>query len=116
MLTRKTFRQLLPLVALLTISFSLHAQNIVVSGTVTDPKGAALSGATVVLKGTSSGTQTNAQGSYSISAPSNGVLVFSSVGFGEIEEQVSGRTTINVTLTVENAAMNEVVVIGYGTA
>ena len=115
-MTKHMFRSLSALAILLVFHHIALAQNITVTGTVSDPAGAALSGATVTLKGSSAGTQTSASGTYSIAAPSNGTLIFSSVGFGTREEAISGRSTINITLTLENSAMNEVVVIGYGTA
>jgi len=69
----------------------------------------------VVVQGTSTGTLTNSDGKYSISVPSDGVLVFSFVGMKAMIEPINGRTIINVTLQVESVGLDEIVVIGYGT-
>lgn len=91
-------------------------RDVKVSGKVTGSDGAALPGVTVKIKGSSVGTSTDAGGNYSITVPEGSRLVFSSIGFATQEVTVSGRTVINVIM--ENAAkdINEVVVIGYGTA
>jgi len=86
-----------------------------VSGTVVDDAGGALPGVTVVVQGTTIGTVTNADGKYTLSAPANGVLVFSFVGMKSISEPINGRTNVNVTLQVESIGLDEVVAIGYGT-
>ncbi|THD69763.1 TonB-dependent receptor [Robertkochia marina] len=86
-----------------------------VSGTVSDPSGP-LPGANVLVKGTSIGTQTDFDGNYTLeNVPSDGVLVFSYVGFVSQEVPVNGQSTINVTLQEDAQALDEVVVIGYGT-
>lgn len=93
----------------------MAAQNININGQVFDEAGSAIAGVSVVVKGVSGGTATDASGAYDISAPSNGTLVFSSVGYLTREIAVNNQTTIDVVLspTVEN--MEQVVVIGYGT-
>jgi TonB-linked SusC/RagA family outer membrane protein len=90
--------------------------DISVSGRVTDENGKALEGVTVKVKGATGGTSTDASGNYSINAPENGVLVFSSIGFASTEIKVSGRKLINVSLQSTTKTIDEVVVIGYGTA
>jgi len=91
-------------------------QNVPVSGRVTDPKGEPLPGVTVLVKGTTNGTSTGADGSFSLSVPENSTLVFSSVGFKTQELAVTGATsTIAVRLSDDQQALNEVVVVGYGT-
>ena len=86
-----------------------------VSGTVTDANGGGLPGVSVLVKGTSTGTVTDIDGKYSLSVPDDkSVLVFSSVGFKSQEIVVGTQTTINVSLT-EGDALQEVVVVGYGT-
>ena len=94
---------------------SLGAQTVAVSGTVVDENNAPVMGATVAIKGTASGVMTAVNGSYSISAPAGATLVFSFVGYGDREEAVDGRTSINVRLTPSEQAIDEVVVVGYGT-
>lgn len=86
-----------------------------VSGKVTDSQtGAGVPGVTVTVKGTRNAVQTAEDGSYSISAPANATLVFTSVGFERIEQKASG-STINATLTNNTSSLSEVVVVGYGT-
>ena len=87
-----------------------------VTGTVTDATGKAVAGATVIVRGTNNATVTNDNGEFTISAPANGTLVISAVGFGTLDVPVQNRTTIPVQLTTQEASLNEVVVIGYGTA
>lgn len=104
------------LLALLCFITTLFAQNTTVSGTVTDQNGAGVPGVTITVRGTNIATQTDAQGHYTINAPGNGVLVLSSVGYGSTEVRINGQTTVNSTLTTQGTNLNEVVVVGYGTA
>ncbi len=92
-------------------------QQIVVSGTVTDEStGDAMPGVNVVVKGTSTGVLTDINGRYTISIPGPGaVIVFSFIGYENVEQPYSGSATINVVLTSSTQALDEVVVIGYGT-
>ncbi len=93
-----------------------YAQNVAVKGTVTDAKtGETLIGVSVGVKGTSTGTQTDVNGAFTINAPSNATLVFSYIGYTAQEVPVNGQTTINVKLQGRASNLNEVVVIGYGT-
>lgn len=87
-----------------------------VSGKVTDSQtGEALPGTSVLLKGTSVATTTDANGTYNINVPDeNGVLVFSFVGYNAEEVSVGARTTLNVTLMASLQSLNQVVVVGYG--
>ena len=91
-------------------------QDVVVSGRVTQANGEGLPGVTVLVKGTNIGTSAGPDGSFSLSVPENSVLVFSSVGFVRQEVAVTGATsTFAVTMNEDNQALNEVVVVGYGT-
>lgn len=95
---------------------SAFAQNVAVKGVVSDAaNNETLIGVTVNVKGTVNGTQTDANGAYSISAPSNATLVFSYIGYASQEIPVSGQTSLNVKLQAQKSALAEVVVIGYGT-
>jgi len=109
----------LPLLSLLVASF-LFVQNIfaqsVITGMVTDKNGKGISGVTVAVKGTNVATQTDDNGRFSITAANNAILVFSSVGYSTTEIPVQGRTNITTSLGTQEANMNEVIVIGYGTA
>jgi len=98
-------------------STAVQAQEIQVSGKVTAAEdNSTLPGVSVVVKGTTIGISTDAEGNYSINVPSgNSTLVFSFVGFTPFETEVSNRTTIDVTMTADVAQLNEVVVVGYGT-
>jgi TonB-linked SusC/RagA family outer membrane protein len=97
------------------VPLSLWAQSIAISGTVTDENSEPLVGASVLAKGTTTGAMTDVNGRYFISAPPDATLVFSFIGFANREEAVSGRSSINVTLSVSERALDEVVVVGYGT-
>jgi len=90
-------------------------QDITVTGRVLDDKGEGLPGVNVVVKGTTNGTQTGGDGSYTLTAPDQGTLVFSFVGFNPQEVAIAGRTAVNVTLAPDTKTLNEVVVVGYGT-
>lgn len=85
-----------------------------VSGTVSDANGP-LPGASVVEKGTTNGTQTDFDGNFTINVGENATLVFSYVGFSTTEIAVNGQTNIVVTLAEDAQALDEVVIIGYGT-
>ena len=87
-----------------------------ISGKVTDSSGAPLPGVTVVIKGTSTGNITDANGNYSLSNISvDATLQFSFVGMKAQEVKVSGQTQINITLLEETIGIDEVVAVGYGT-
>jgi TonB-linked SusC/RagA family outer membrane protein len=92
----------------------LFAQTSTIQGKVSDSKGA-LPGVSVRVDGSTVGVSTDADGNYSISAPANGTLVFSSIGYNELKVPVNNRQNINVTLETESQSLSEVVVIGYGT-
>jgi len=84
-----------------------------VTGTVSDANGP-LPGASVIVKGTTTGTQTDFDGNYTIEAGSDATLVFSYIGFSSQEIAVDGQSSINVTLQEDAQALEEVVVVGYG--
>ncbi|OAB78620.1 vWA domain-containing protein [Cochleicola gelatinilyticus] len=91
----------------------LHAQNVTITGIVTDEGGLPLPGANVILKGTTNGTQTDFDGNYSINAAVGQTLVFSYIGFNSVEKKIKkNRTEINVSLKV-GAQLDEVVITGY---
>jgi TonB-dependent SusC/RagA subfamily outer membrane receptor len=81
---------------------------------VTDSKGAPLPAVTIQLKGTQIGTNSDAQGAYSISVPSNGTLVFTLLGYNTQEMAVSGKSVIDITLIEGQQALDEVVVTAFG--
>lgn len=92
-------------------------QDITVKGKVSDATGVALPGASVTIKGTSKGVTTDENGDFTISAPEEAILVISSVGYKTQEVSVNNQATISVYLEPSTTQqLNEVVVIGYGTA
>ncbi|GHT68389.1 SusC/RagA family TonB-linked outer membrane protein [Bacteroidia bacterium] len=92
------------------------AKDMNISGIVTDQNNDPVIGASVIVKGTNSGVMTGVNGDYNIVAPSDATLVISFIGFGEHEEPVNDRARIDVSMSSSEQAIDEVVVIGYGTA
>ncbi|RYC67957.1 MULTISPECIES: SusC/RagA family TonB-linked outer membrane protein [Spirosoma] len=88
-----------------------------ISGRVTDgATGAGLPGVSVVVKGTSRGTTTDGEGNYRVNAPDGAVtLVLSFIGYVTQEVAVGNRSTVNVTMAVDDKTLSEIVVVGYGT-
>ncbi|MCB2409737.1 SusC/RagA family TonB-linked outer membrane protein [Hymenobacter lucidus] len=86
-----------------------------VTGRVVDEKGAGLPGVNVTVKGGSTGTQTDADGRYTLQVPDNATLVFSFIGYTAQEVAVAGRASVDVALAPDTQTLNEVVVVGYGT-
>ncbi len=105
-------------IPLLFTTLLLNAQSRTITGTVTDATdGAPLPAVTVNLKGSATTTVTNENGSFSIEvAGSGGTLVFSFVGYKGVEVAIGASNTINVALENEAQALDDIVVIGYGTA
>lgn len=114
--TEKALRGWLLSLFLIFSSASLFAQNITVSGTVTDNVSKEpLIGVTIVIEGTADGTVTDIDGNYTIdNVPSNGNLVVSYVGMQSQTVAVNGRNTINIVLREDSELLEEVVVTGYG--
>lgn len=86
-----------------------------VKGKVTDNNGLPLADVSVAVKGTTRGTITDAAGNFSISVTTGDVLVFSYVGFGTFEQKVGNSTSLTVSLKPLEKAIDEIVVVGYGT-
>jgi len=93
-----------------------EVQKITVTGTVADENGTPLSGVSITVKNGEGGTQTGTDGKYRISVDENATLIFSYVGHASSEVTVKKQTVINVTLKTADNDLNQVVVIGYGTA
>ena len=96
------------------MTVSAFAQTDTVRGTVTDARGEAIIGVTVMLQGTGTGTITDFNGNFTIQAPPTGTLVFSFIGFDTQVIPINNRTNINITLFEDTALLDELVVIGYG--
>ncbi len=108
------YRHLLILAGLL-VTMATSAQQLTVRGTVKDAAGEAIIGANVTVKGTTNGTITDIDGNYSVSGVSpSSVLVFSFIGYKNQEVACKGQQEINVILTEDLQALDEVVVVGYG--
>ncbi|WP_298738750.1 SusC/RagA family TonB-linked outer membrane protein [uncultured Chitinophaga sp.] len=115
-MNRVLFRRVRMLCSLLLLLAGIAtAQTQQVTGKVTDEKGDPIPGATIQLKGTSTGTATGADGSFRLNAPANGTLVVSYVGYANQEVSIGGKTTVNITLQTSSTQLTDVVVVGYGT-
>ena len=107
---------LLMMTAVLSAGFAF-AQNVQVTGIATAADdGSPMPAVTVSVQGTSIGTTTDMDGAYSISAPSNGTLLFSFVGYDDAIVPVNGRRVINVTLNPGSIEVDEVLITAYGTS
>ncbi len=93
------------------------SQNKIVTGKVSDDKGLVLQGATVTIKGSKTGTATDANGAFTLNAPASAkTLVISSVGFIQQEIDITDKTSVTVSMVGSATSLNDVVVVGYGTA
>ncbi|MGZ5191513.1 MAG: TonB-dependent receptor plug domain-containing protein, partial [Flavisolibacter sp.] len=100
---------------LLLFTFFVQAQNVLVKGRVTNENGQGVSGASITVKGSNTGTSADNDGNFEISAPANGTLVISAINFTLQEVQVNNRGTINVSLVSFEKTESEIIVVGYGT-
>ncbi|MFH6601881.1 SusC/RagA family TonB-linked outer membrane protein [Maribacter algicola] len=96
-------------------SADLEEMQSTVTGVVTDENGTPLPGASVLVKGTTTGTTTDFDGNYTINVDSNGTLVVSYIGYSSQEVAVNGRSSINISMVVDASQLEEVIVVGYGT-
>lgn len=105
--------------SLLLFGFAISltfAQERTVTGTVSSDAEGTIPGVNIVIQGTTQGAVTDVDGNYSISVPgSDAVLMFSSIGYASQSIAVGNQTTVNVTLMEDVTALDEIVVIGYGT-
>ncbi|ALJ00086.1 SusC/RagA family TonB-linked outer membrane protein [Rufibacter tibetensis] len=112
----KKSRYLLVLTFFFTSVVGAFAQTVTITGKVTDDKKEGLPGVTVLLKGTTTANATDVEGNYSLAVPNGtGTLVFSYIGFVSQEVPINGRTNINLAMVSDSKAIDEVVVVGYGT-
>lgn len=110
------FRPLGLLLLLCLIPLCSIAQNIMVKGIVKDNFGEPVIGANVTEKGTTNGMITDLDGNFSLTVQKNATLVISYIGYVTQEIAIKGNTNLNITLKEDSKALEEVVVIGYGTA
>lgn len=110
-------QKLAHVLAFFLLSLAVMAQQKIVSGKITDNnKGEALVGATILEKGTKNTTSTKEDGSFSLPVSgTNPTLVISYAGYETREVPVNNQTAVSIALTVSSLALNEVVVVGYGT-
>ena len=112
---KANMRKLLLLVLMFISGMSYALAQSAVTGTVTDENGEGIPGANIVIKGTSNGTITDMNGDFALNASSDDVLVVTYVGYSTIEIAVGSQSEINVSLAEDIAALDEIVVTGYGT-
>ena len=108
-------RIVIVMLAFLTLGMQAFAQN-VVSGKVTDDQGEPLVGVGIQVKGTQTGAMTDLDGNYSLVVNPNATLIYSYLGFLTQEIAVGSRRTVNVVMAPDNMLLDDVVVVGYGTA
>ncbi len=97
------------------LSLPALAQNTQVSGTVKDAKGEPVIGASVFVKGTTTGTATDIDGAFSLQIPQGAILDISAIGYQSAEVATAGKTTFNVVLAEDTTLLEDVVVVGYAT-
>ncbi len=108
-------RVLLTFMMSVLVSLSAIAQDRDIKGKVTDETGQGLPGVNVLIKGTTNGVATNPDGTYQLSAPANGVLVFRFLGYITQEVQIGSQTIIDIRLNPESTDLGEIVVTGVAT-
>jgi len=101
---------------IVVLSSALVYQDIRVTGKVTGENGEALSGVSITLKGTSAGTTTDNNGNFNLVVPQTGTLVISYIGYQSQEIKVNNQAVFSISLVASKRALDEVVVIGYGSA
>ena len=99
----------------LILTISLYAQNATLKGVIVDETDTPLIGATVQVKGTSTGSITDFDGNYTIKANKGAVITFSYIGYKTQEIKFTGQPTVNIKMVPDNQTLDEVVVVGYGT-
>lgn len=107
---------LITLTVLLGLCLSTFAQQLQITGTVKDQTGTPVAGATILIEGTTIGSTSNADGSYTISAPSDAKLLISFIGYQPQQIAVAGKTRIDITLKEDSQAIDDVIVVAFGTA
>jgi len=101
---------------ILLIGEGLFAQNVEVTGKVTDPTGSPIPNATIKIKGIKAGTSADLNGAFKIKAPGNAVLIISGIGYENKEVKIGGVTSLSIQLNTDSKSLSEVVVTGVGVA
>lgn len=99
----------------LILTINLYAQNTTLKGVIVDETDTPLIGATVQVKGTSTGSITDFDGNYTIKANKGAVITFSYIGYKTQKIKFTGQPTVNIKMVPDNQTLDEVVVVGYGT-
>ncbi len=113
---KRVFRVFCLVALCVSLGHQARAQNKTVSGTITDTDGSSMPGVSILEKGTSNGTTSDADGKYSLSVGPNATLTYSFIGMKAHEVLVGNQTIIDVRLEADISVLDEIVVIGYGTA
>lgn len=111
----KFYKKQLFLTGLLLVFSLVTFAQVKVTGVVKDTEGQTMPGVTVAVKGTTEAVSTTDNGKFTINAPANGVLTFSFIGYNSKDVSLGGKTNLTVVLSASSKALNEVVVVGYGT-
>lgn len=107
---------LITLTVMLGACLSAFAQQLQVTGTVKDHTGNPVAGATILVEGSTTGTTSNADGSYSITASSDATLLVSFIGYQPQQIAVAGKSRIDITLKEDSQSIDDVIVVAFGTA
>ena len=113
-ITNQALRFVLLALVSLTFSVGAWAQNITVTGTVTDKSGEPIIGVYVLVQGTQNGTSTDIDGKYALEVPANATLQFTSMGYTDVLEAVNNRSVVNVTMVDDAVLLDDVVVTALG--
>ena len=113
---RSLTRYFYSLLLTLLVMTGAYAQDVTVKGKVNDEQGQGLPGVSILVKGTSAGTVTDIEGNYTVNAPGTATLVFSFIGYITQEIPLGNKTSLDVKMLADTKALDEVVVVGYGTA
>ena len=112
----KAIRIVLQIMGFTCLCHSLNAQTAKITGNVVDEKGEAIIGATVIEKGTHNGATTDSYGNFTINISPDAILDFSCIGYVKQEIKLNGQTKLKIVLQEDAELLDDVVVIGYGTA
>ena len=107
---------LITLSVALCAGFTGFAQEIEVTGTVTDQSGLPVIGAAIQIEGVLTGATTDLDGRYSIEVPSDGTLIVSNIGYKQQRVAVNGRSVIDIVMEEDTQLIDEVIVVAFGTA
>jgi TonB-dependent starch-binding outer membrane protein SusC len=100
---------------LIVISSTDVAQDRIISGKISNESNEPLAGVSIIVKGQTKGTTSDAGGAFTVSVPDNGVLVISSIGYITQELNIQNQTELNIRMVQSSSTMDQVVVVGYGT-